>query len=71
LGGGSWADRLNLAIRDYDGLIFFCRCAGAINDPDVVENEDRRFDGYEGSDIAGLLRLGNRGGRKEQGPAQK
>jgi hypothetical protein len=71
LGGGSRADGLNLAIRDYDGLIFLGRRTGAINDSDVVENEDRRIDGYEGSDIARLLRLGKRGGRKEQGPTQK
>jgi hypothetical protein len=52
-------------------LIFLRGCAGSIDNSDVVENEDRRINVYEGSDIALLLSLGKHSGREEQEPTQE
>jgi hypothetical protein len=61
---GSGADGLDIAIDDDEGLVLFGCGAGAVDDADVVENEDGGIDGDERRDVGGKFCLGEYGGRK-------
>ena len=50
---GGTADRLNLAVRQHDGLIVFCRTAGSINHAHMLQRNDRRINFDELFDVRG------------------
>lgn len=57
LKGCGWPDGLDLAIGNDYSLVFCCRCARSIDDPDVLQCEDRNVENYEGGHVGGALCL--------------
>jgi hypothetical protein len=45
-------NRLDFAVGNYDCLVFLWRCSRPIDEPDVIDDKDRRADSYKWGNAA-------------------